>query len=157
MNPEMIEEVVEIFKVLSDPTRLGLLLALRDGEMNVGELAVYSKTSLANVSKHLSFMRRTGIVTRRKVKNQVYYNLRSECVLEICDTLCRDYVRGFKTGVLLDVDRKTRDAHEGSEPGPEKDPHERKAEGAGRDLRESSEGRPEVEILQPRLNGLNEN
>jgi DNA-binding transcriptional ArsR family regulator len=91
MDPEMIEEVAELFKALSEPTRLNLLLQLKDTEMTVSELADFSGTSMANISKHLTLMKRAGLVTRRKSGNHVYYSLRNEGVLEIFSSVCRDF------------------------------------------------------------------
>jgi DNA-binding transcriptional ArsR family regulator len=88
MKTNMIEEVADLFKTLSDPTRLSLLLELQDGEMTVSQLADFSGTSMANISKHLTLMKRVGIVMRRKSGNQVYYDIRSSNILDICDSVC---------------------------------------------------------------------
>jgi len=101
MNPEMIEEVAELFKALSEPTRLSLLLQLKDTEMTVSELADFSGTSMANISKHLTLMKRAGLVTRRKSGNHVYYSLRNEGVLEIFSSVCRDFENKHPVGKVV--------------------------------------------------------
>jgi ArsR family transcriptional regulator len=87
-NPAMVEELAEFFKALGDPVRLNLLLRLKDHLLTVSELASSTGTSVANVSKHLAFMRRTGLLERRKQGNQVYYTISNRNVLDMCDVLC---------------------------------------------------------------------
>ncbi len=98
MDLEMIEDVAELFKALSEPTRLSLLLQLKDTEMTVSELADFSGTTMANVSKHLTLMKRAGLVTRRKSGNHVYYCIRNEGVLEIFSSVCRDFEKKRPAG-----------------------------------------------------------
>ena len=90
MNAQMIVEMADMFKALSEPTRLNLLFELKEGEMTVTQLAEASGTTLANVSKHLTFMRRAGIVSRRKSGNLVYYGLRNQRIIGICRHVCED-------------------------------------------------------------------
>jgi len=105
MKPEMIEEIADRFKALSEPTRLNLLFKLMEGEMTVTELADYSGTSMANVSKHLTFMRRAGIVSRRKEGNQVFYTHRNQKILDICN-LVRDEIESRFTSVTESAPKK---------------------------------------------------
>ena len=39
LDSEYVELAAEVFALLSDPTRIRLILALREGELPVGELA----------------------------------------------------------------------------------------------------------------------
>ncbi len=95
MKPEMIEEIADLFKALSEPTRLNLLFKLMEGEMTVTRLADFSGTSMANVSKHLSFMKRAGVVYRRKSGNQVFYTLRNQKIFDICNLVSEDIENRF--------------------------------------------------------------
>jgi ArsR family transcriptional regulator len=87
MPTEWIEEVADLFKALSEPTRLRLLLEMRERELAVSELASLSGTSLANVSKHLSHMKRIGLVARRKSGNRVLYALSDGSALDMVDAV----------------------------------------------------------------------
>ncbi|MFN8630525.1 MAG: metalloregulator ArsR/SmtB family transcription factor, partial [Chloroflexota bacterium] len=55
----------EICKVLTDPKRLMLLSALRDGEHTVGDLAAAIGVTLPNASQHLAVLRSAGLVEGR--------------------------------------------------------------------------------------------
>lgn len=95
MNPAMLEELADFFKTLGDPVRLGLILQLKDHDFTVSELATSSGTSVANVSKHLALMRKTGLLERRKRGNQVYYAIRNRNIFEICDAICGNIREGL--------------------------------------------------------------
>jgi DNA-binding transcriptional ArsR family regulator len=57
----------EICKTMADPKRLMMVEELRNGELSVGELGARLGLPQANVSQHLSILRKRGIVaTRRK-------------------------------------------------------------------------------------------
>ncbi len=97
MNPEMIDEVAELFKALSEPMRLRLLMELMNGEKTVSGLSEFSGTTMANVSKHLAFMKRAGIVERRKSGNLVYYSIGNDNITDMCDSICLDIEKRFES------------------------------------------------------------
>jgi DNA-binding transcriptional ArsR family regulator len=70
-NP--MEHLAEYFKVFSEPNRLAVLGALRQGPLNV--TAVVEKTGLSQalVSKHLKLLTIAGVVQRRPEGSLVYY------------------------------------------------------------------------------------
>jgi DNA-binding transcriptional ArsR family regulator len=88
MTPELMELVAERFKVLSEPTRLRILNALRSGERTVTELMDDTGLGQANVSKHLQLLHALGFTARRKEGLYVYYRLADETVFELCDIVC---------------------------------------------------------------------
>lgn len=88
LTPELIDLVAERFKALSEPARLRLLSALRDGERTVTELMAEAEMGQANVSKHLQVLHTLGFVDRRKDGLYVYYRLASEDVFQLCDIVC---------------------------------------------------------------------
>ena len=49
--------VVEVFRMLADPTRVRLLWALTDAELSVSELAVAVGKAPSSVSQHLAKLR----------------------------------------------------------------------------------------------------
>jgi DNA-binding transcriptional ArsR family regulator len=62
-------------RLASEPKRLRVLLALTEGEMNVGELCEaleYDQTATSNL---LSLLRVVGLVEDTRVGRRVYYNL----------------------------------------------------------------------------------
>ena len=77
----------EICKVLSNPGRLLLLHALRDGEKTVTELMSETGIKQANVSQHLTMMRVRGMVTQRRDGNSVYYRISDQRIIKACDVM----------------------------------------------------------------------
>jgi DNA-binding transcriptional ArsR family regulator len=57
-------------------------------EATVLELTERIGTTQQNVSKHLGFLQRSGIVARRKQGNFAYYRIADEGVFALCETVC---------------------------------------------------------------------
>ena len=57
---------VEVFKALSDSTRLKILECIRDDEKCICEIIPYTGKSQPNVSQHLKVLKNAGIVDERK-------------------------------------------------------------------------------------------
>ncbi len=64
-----------VFRTLGEPTRLRLLMELRDGEMNVTQLCKKLKISQPTVSHHLGILRNATLVSARRNGKEVYYSL----------------------------------------------------------------------------------
>lgn len=80
----------DLFSMLSAPTRLRIVCALREGEKNVGELQGLVGVSQQNISQHLGMLFRGGVVCRRRLGPRVYYRVESERVLLLCDAVCME-------------------------------------------------------------------
>lgn len=71
----------EIFRLLADPTRVGLLHALTGREeLSVGELAAYVGRRQTAVSQHLARLRMARLVTTRRAGTTVLYRLANDHV-----------------------------------------------------------------------------
>ena len=77
----------DICKVLTDPKRLMILEALRDGEQSVGALAGRLAATLANASQHLTVLRSAGLVEARRSGTTVHYRLSEPRITEACDII----------------------------------------------------------------------
>lgn len=77
----------ELFGLLSAPVRLKIVCALRDGELNVGQLQALVQASQPNLSQHLATLYRSGVLVRRRVGAQVRYRIASEQVAQLCHAL----------------------------------------------------------------------
>lgn len=88
MPTAMAEVIAERFRLLSDPTRVRILDALREEELTVGALHERIGTSQQNVSKHLGLLHRAGIVTREKDGVQVRYRIADRTVYALCEEVC---------------------------------------------------------------------
>jgi DNA-binding transcriptional ArsR family regulator len=93
LSPEMLERVASYFQALSEPTRLQILNLLRDGELNVGEIAAQTGYTAANVSRHLSMLTRHGLVARESRGTAAYYRIADESVYSLCDMVCGSIAR----------------------------------------------------------------
>ncbi len=71
----------EVFKALAHPGRLLMLEELAGGERCVCELAALLGSKMPTVSRHLSVLRHAGIVEDEKRGAQVFYRLRTPCVM----------------------------------------------------------------------------
>jgi DNA-binding transcriptional ArsR family regulator len=83
-------ELVVLFKVLGNDTRLRLLHALhRGGEVPVGELAGQVGMRPQAVSNQLQRLADRGIVTARRDGNRILYSIADACVTAVLDlALC---------------------------------------------------------------------
>ena len=87
----------KLFRGFSDPSRLGILEALRGGSLTVGEIVVATKLSQSNVSNHLSCLRDCGLVMSEQDGRYVRYRLSDERVdqlLALTETLLVEVARG---------------------------------------------------------------
>lgn len=64
-----------IFKVLSDSQRRDILVMLRNGRMNAGEIAEAMGVTPAALSYHLKLLKEAGLVMEYKQKNFIYYEI----------------------------------------------------------------------------------
>ncbi|RFA06514.1 transcriptional regulator [Subtercola boreus] len=79
-NPDSqyVELAVEIFGMLADATRVRIILALRDQELSVNNLADVLDKTPASVSQHLAKLRLARIVSTRQDGTRVFYSLANE-------------------------------------------------------------------------------
>lgn len=68
-------DLVEIFRVLVDPSRLKILHSLLDHEYCTCELAAITGASESVVSQHLRVLRQLRLVTSRRSGRRVFYQL----------------------------------------------------------------------------------
>lgn len=77
-SPDEVDLAVEVFRMLSDGTRLNVLWCLLDDEHSVGELAAAVGKPPAAVSQHLAKLRLARLVQTRREGNTIYYRLDSD-------------------------------------------------------------------------------
>lgn len=73
----------EIIKSLAHPTRLFLLDELSRGERAVQELTEMVGVEMPTISRHLSLLKNTGILEAEKRGAQVFYRVKTPCVLKV--------------------------------------------------------------------------
>lgn len=70
-----VNAAAETFRLLSDPTRIRILLALLQGETSVACLAELAGTTTPAVSQHLAKLRMAGVVRGRREGTFVFYTV----------------------------------------------------------------------------------
>lgn len=70
-----LRELEKLFLALGDKTRLRLLALLADGEVPVGFLAERLGESQPKVSRHLAYLRNSGVVYTRRDGKWIYYGI----------------------------------------------------------------------------------
>ncbi|MDK2123709.1 ArsR/SmtB family transcription factor [Parachitinimonas caeni] len=94
-NDQALQHIAQYFKALSEPLRLRLLNALREGERKVGELTEICGCSQANVSKHLAILADAGLILREARGTSVFYRVADPATYELCDLVCGHIARRF--------------------------------------------------------------
>ena len=72
-----------IFKVLSDRQRREILVMLKDGRMNAGEIAEKLGVTPAALSYHLKLLKSADLILEYKQKNYIYYELNTSVFDEL--------------------------------------------------------------------------
>jgi ArsR family transcriptional regulator len=88
LTDEAIELVAGRFRALGDPSRLRILNTLMRGERSVQGLVETTGLEQSNVSRHLSILRREGIVGRRAEENRAFYRINDPTVARLCEIVC---------------------------------------------------------------------
>lgn len=70
-----LEQLTELFKLLSEKTRLNILMLLAEGERNVTTLCNELQLPQPTVSHHLGLLRTSNVIANRRAGKQVFYAL----------------------------------------------------------------------------------
>jgi DNA-binding transcriptional ArsR family regulator len=76
LTPEQIAAAVTSFVLLADPTRVQMLWALRNAELDVATLAAVAGCRPTVANQHLSKLRFAGLVAGQRQGQRVVYRLR---------------------------------------------------------------------------------
>lgn len=72
-----------IFKVLTDKQRRDILVMLKDGRLNAGEIAERLSVTPAALSYHLKLLKGADLIMEYKSKNFIYYELNTTVLDEL--------------------------------------------------------------------------
>jgi len=73
----------EVFKILANQKRLEIIQLLSNTSLSVNEMVDMLGLPQANLSQHLSLMRRAGLVKITRVGTKVYYELTDQSIAEL--------------------------------------------------------------------------
>ena len=76
-------EISQLFKVMGDPFRVRLLVALADQEACVCHLECLLGKRQAYISQHLMSLREAGLLSYRRAGKYIFYGLKDKEVLKL--------------------------------------------------------------------------
>lgn len=82
-TPETIEKVSQLYKALSDPTRIKILTELSKSELNVSAIVEKVGLEQSAISHQLKLLRLNHLVKSRKEGKTVFYSLDDQHVVDI--------------------------------------------------------------------------
>ena len=85
MEERVLELKAEILKALAQPTRLKILELLRNGEKCICEIVPALNGEQSNISRHISLMQKSNLVTTRKDGVRVMVKVRDLKIFDILD------------------------------------------------------------------------
>lgn len=83
LEEQLAAQTAELFRALSDPSRVRIISALVEGEMHVGAIAEAVGISESAVSHHMRGLRQMRLVRSRKKGRQVFYFLHDEHIIDL--------------------------------------------------------------------------
>ena len=83
LDEQVALQLAELFRALSDPSRIRILAVLVQGPLNVGALAEQIGLSESAVSHQLRGLRQMRIVRAHKQGRQVFYQLDDEHIFDL--------------------------------------------------------------------------
>jgi DNA-binding transcriptional ArsR family regulator len=75
VSDQDLEQLTALFRLLSDKTRLNILMLLAQGERNVTSLCQELDLPQPTVSHHLGLLRMNNLIGNRRDGKQVYYGI----------------------------------------------------------------------------------
>lgn len=105
LSPENAGTLEAFFKGLADPSRLRILNLLLQGELCGCDIQYVLDASQSNVSRHLTYLKNSGLVLDRRSGYRVYYRLTTRISAD--HKLLFDYLeRAFRRERLFAEDLK---------------------------------------------------
>lgn len=85
LKEEALTKMCGIFRILGEPSRMKIVLALLEGEMCVYHLTEICGGSFSSVSHQLRILRDNGIVKTRRIGKNIEYSIADEHVHEMVE------------------------------------------------------------------------
>ena len=87
MSSKVFELQAALCQAMSYPARLELVHILRRGSMRLEDLAQATGVNYASVSRHLTMLRNSGVVTAQRSGHELIYELANPKIAMICDLM----------------------------------------------------------------------
>lgn len=82
-SEQTISKASEIFKILSDNTRLKIIISLKKNELCVSQICEIIGISQSAISHQLSILKKLNLVKNKRIGKQIYYSLDDKHVIDI--------------------------------------------------------------------------
>ena len=92
ISDQELDRLSSMYKVLGDPTRLKIVMALKDVEMCVCDLSAFLGVSESAVSHQLRRLRDLALVKKRRDGQVIYYTLDDSHIADLL-SIALDHVR----------------------------------------------------------------
>jgi len=111
------KQLAQIFKALSDETRLEIVVTLAGREMCVCDILDAFKLSQPAISHHLKVLKQAGVLVDSRDGKWIYYSV-NPGVLELVEGLLQEVIKKSETKERLHncVDESLDEIQEGEEP-----------------------------------------
>ena len=83
LDEQLASRTAELFRALSDTSRVRIISVLAESEMNVSALAAAVGISESAISHHMRGLRQMRLVRARKAGRQVFYRLDDDHILDL--------------------------------------------------------------------------
>ena len=84
----LLERASAYFSLLSEPSRLRILRAVCYEELSVQQVVERTGLPQPNVSRHLTLLNRSGVLSRRRAGTSVFYAVSDPTIVELCRLVC---------------------------------------------------------------------
>jgi DNA-binding transcriptional ArsR family regulator len=101
-----LDQLVSLLRLLSDKTRLNVLLSLARGERNVTSLCEELGLPQPTVSHHLGLLRGHNLIANRRNGKQVFYSLHAGVTLVDEDT-----IQIAAANIVVEISHRAKAAH----------------------------------------------
>ncbi len=88
-SDESFEAKSDMFKAISDPTRLKILYLLQNGELCVCETIIALEKPQSTVSHHLNVLKNAGFIKGRKEGVWIHYKLVNPEIIDLIEDLSK--------------------------------------------------------------------
>jgi DNA-binding transcriptional ArsR family regulator len=85
---KILDRASEYFSLLSEPSRLRIIQSICYEERSVQQVVETTGLPQPNVSRHLSLLHRSGVLSRRRSGTSVFYRVSDDLLTEICRLVC---------------------------------------------------------------------
>ena len=87
LDSDQTVELADTFGLLSDPTRLSIVIACMDNERSAGEIADRLGASPSLISHHLRLLRSARMLKSDRRGKQVFYSMADNCVHSVLNVM----------------------------------------------------------------------